>query len=218
MSSLCRLFMLTLFIGSAHATAAQGDRVSTTVILFGTNCQIEGKASSFGTQNRAEIKNYLDTIHAFSPSQLTRSDETGQPRSPESLAQVNNVMSRIQAASTLPPSVRKSFEPYLTPLQQWAAGWMQFYEAFDKNRSTPDEEALAANLARAIQSGAGRSDKRPSDLASIDTLKKRFKTNGLSGAAEAFEGMIVPQPQDEFHRIIRRLSIVYDCNLDHPGN
>lgn len=190
-STVILLAMAFLTIPATHA-ASPTKKNEVKVLLFGQPCLLQGPLDD----------ETLRAIHSLSPEQID-SLASNQPSGDS----IRKSLQKLRSAQGLPPvldryreKLLKRFEALLAFVDGWEA-------AKRSSKSSP--------LLKATQSLLN--GKRVKDFQTLATKldsPDSAKTGLFDSLMEIYSEMIEPDPEEEFHRAIRRLDIQYACSFD----
>ena len=172
---------------AAYAPLAQAAAVQ--VMLFGQPCQIQGPAGVPDAQ--------LSAIHQISPEQTPLSEN------PKNL---QSSLERLKTAANLPPALAS----YITQRSKAIEARIAFEEALQSARKSRNAEQFGGALQKYLH------PRRQKSL--VKQFEKALKAGNSPHAweqirtefAESSEG----DGEEDFHRAIRKLKIVYQCSYE----
>ena len=179
-------FMFSMFSLTALAKDHQIQ-----VKLFGNICLLKGPVTEAS----------LRAVHAVSPEQLPPVD---------SVDQIKAQIQRVQSVTSLPPLLSE----YRDKIQKRLEAWAGFYDALSALKQDSKSDAIYIVSKKFIAT-----DRQASFESTLKTLLPKDSTKGLSSSTvdqikETYERYIESDPQEEFHRVIRKLKIQYICSFE----
>lgn len=181
----------------AYAATPSGSGIRPTkkneihVTLFGQPCLLSGP---FG-------ETILRTVHELSPERIPPF---------VTAEQVKVARDRLSKASELP----QALEGYRDRLTQRLQAQARFHEGLAEARKAGKAEALVARVRPSIE---------PSRVVAFESAARKAETRQTPASwsaatvdelTQAFELAIEPHPEEEFHRVIHRLDISYQCSFE----
>lgn len=166
-----------------------------TVSLFGQNCTLSGPFP----------ESVLKSVHAISPEQIPIE------QTPETL---KKNAQKVRAAKEVPPLLEHYRDQLLKHLSARVAFQDGLAVAKKSNQSAPLIEATRESLDSA----------KSADFATlVKSLEAKEKPSAWSAPTtehllSAYETMIEPRPEEEFHRAIQRSNIRYNCAFEESDD
>lgn len=195
--SYIHILIRTLLFSSAILISAKSWAVSQLdVTLFGQPCLLQGPID----------KTKLQAIHAVSPEQALPAFENRLASEPTRLAYL-----RVKKVSGLPGTL----DLYKEKLIRRFEGQVAFLEALEASRSTKSLTPILATARKLIGT-----EKR----ADVETRIKKldphrlFSNDLIEPVFQAFSDAIEPDPEDLFHRSIKKLGVQYVCSFEAEGD
>jgi hypothetical protein len=180
---------LLLLLSTSMSFAAKSKKAELQVSLFGQPCVLSGPVSP------ATLK----ALHAISPEQ-TPPPSTG--------AQARQVLEQLKKGGTTVPAF---LERYREKLRRWFQAQAAFHDSLAEARKSGKADALATGtrehlLPRQAESFSAKVKAEalpPSSWteSTVDQLKA------------AYDVSIDPMPEEEFHRVIEKAGIRYQCDF-----
>ncbi len=163
------------------------------VKLFGQSCKLRGP------QNEA----FLRSIHAVSPDQIYPLN-----REAPSAEEISVALEKTRP-NKRPPS---ELDPYLQPLSKRLTAMKDFFSSFTQAVSQKQAAPLK-NLLPHVR--AGKFSAQWDALVQQTPWNKPSAAQGMrSRFFDAFERMIEPDPEEQFHTVIQKLRVKYVCDFD----
>lgn len=151
----------------------------------------------------------LKAIHQISPNQL------GPPQSADaSIDKAKKSLERLKAAKGFP----SSFDKYRDRQAKRLEAQITFLKALQEGKASKKAAPVLA---------AGKVLLKPKALAAFETLAKKMETPeaatdaGMRGLLEQlfeqFNEAVEADPEEDFHRALRKLNVEYDCAFEDSG-
>lgn len=200
-----RVLALALTAGSFHLPAATRDTFAATpsgaglptkkseihVTLFGQPCLLGGPFA----------ESILRTVHELSPERIPPF---------VTAEQANQARDRLSKASELP----QALEGYRDRLTQRLQAQARFHEGLAEARKIGKADALVARVRPSIDSARVAAFEATARKAEARQPPSSWSAATVDELNEAFEVAIEPHPEEEFHRVIHRLGISYQCSFE----
>jgi hypothetical protein len=177
----------------AHADqpsqSSKESRVS--ISLFGQPCVLSGP----------QDETTLRAIHAVSPEQMPTSPEAGQAA---------GLAERVKKVTGLPPGL----DSYRDQLTRRLEGQAAFEAALVAARKSGKLDELQAAAKKHL---ATRKAEAFNALLKKNFSKEapsRWNPSQLESLTELWNESAPPHPEEEFHRVIRRIGVKYTCSYD----
>jgi predicted RNase H-like nuclease (RuvC/YqgF family) len=165
------------------------------VTLFGQPCQLQGSLD----------ESVLKLIHSVSPAQLYPSHAQSSPN--EAKNNTRRALEKLRSLRGLPPELDRYRDRLARRLEAQTA----FFDGIEASRSSHKAEPLLSLTKRYI---AEKSDKKFEALAKKIESKPANIAELTEQLLDLYNDGIEPDPEEEFHRAIRRLKVEYVCSFD----
>jgi hypothetical protein len=164
------------------------------VTLFGQPCVLSGPFD----------EPTLKAIHAISPEQVyprSLDDDVKLVTSKE----IKAALERLRKTNTLPPALDRYRELVGKRLEEM----QPFFDGIEAARKTGSSDELIAGTKKFLADGSA---------SAFAALARQFQSKRdpslIEKLFEIYEPVIEPDPQEEFHRAIHRISVNYVCNYE----
>ena len=191
----CKAALLCAGLAFPHFSDAATPRPSAsppqeiTVTLFGQPCQLAGPLD----------KTTLKEIHAISPEQVYPAEVSGLNIEP-----VRKSLEKLKAAHGAPPALDRYRERLLRRLELQVA----FLEGLAAAKRAKKAEPLLAGIATFTQ---GKRTKQFNALLKKTNFANFADREAGTELLDALLEAVEPDPEEDFHKAIQRLSVQYTC-------
>ena len=134
----------------------------------------------------------LKSIHAISPDQLT---------SGETSALLRNSLAQLQKASGIPAALDR----YREKMAKYLEANISFYDGVERATKSGKVEPFL-EITRKYMNGSPRTE--------FETTAKKVGVKNLDSLRDPFNELAQPNPEEEFHRAIRKMKLKYDCSYE----
>lgn len=217
--ALLSLIVLTALSGvlagirSASANSATPPQNEIPVQLFGQPCVLRGPLE----------KAALKAIHSISPDQMGPTEEEMSGPTPR-LEDLKKAATALKGASPIPPLLDRYRERLSRRLDAQIAFAEGMQAAQRTQSASPLLTATKPYLQTAVSAHGGRAKKTSQQFETLarkifTATASRSKASGQSEAQSLYDlysESIESDPEEDFHRAIRRLNIRYHCNFGDP--
>ncbi len=181
--------LILLWSASALAEPNASKNTEIRVTLFQQPCLLGGPFS----------EETLGTIHSISPEKIPPL---------LTLEHARQSLGKLKAASAVPSAL----EVYRDKLQRRLETQIAFEESLEEARKTVSTDPLFSAMKRKLSER--QSTELKSRMKKIDSKEAVFKWTPaqLDSLREAFEEVLGPHPEEDFHRAIQRIKVQYTCN------
>lgn len=194
--ALCAAGVSLSFYWAIPAHGAPKSKKEIKVTLFGQPCTLQGPVN----------ENALKAVHAISPEQVMPA---------QSAEQIKKTLEKVKQAKAVP----ELLEGYRDRLMKRLEGIIAFQEGlagarksgtidalFNSTRPLASNPALHVDFEKRVRALAGNEKPAQWSSAKIDQI------GGL------FRGTLEANPEEDFHRAIRKLDIQYSCTFEEPSH
>jgi hypothetical protein len=193
-----RAFLAGLLIFPATCLAGAADaRHEIHVKLFGQPCLLAGPLDEAA----------LKVVHSVSPEQLYPATADGAWN--EGRDQARRALEKIRSTTGLPPV----FDRYRERLGKRLEAQLALYDGIESVKTTHKSAGLLTGTRRFVPQAKAKE---------FEALAKKLESakagDAFNEAAtqllDSFDSAIEPDPEEEFHRAIHRLSVQYTCSFE----
>lgn len=185
------LFLLSLPIGTFLPTALAASKTTTKirVELFKQPCDLHGPFD----------ETTLRAIHAISPERIYPAEtDSGAP---VSASAVQKAIDQLRSSSGFPAALDRYKEKLIRRFEAQLA----FYTGMAAAKKTHTAAPLLA-LTRKYFNG-----KPADDFVALSKKIETEKKENSEALLDLYNEKIEPDPEEEFHRVIQKLDVQYDC-------
>jgi hypothetical protein len=185
------------------AVAAEGAYAgSIRVTLFGQPCKLEGPLDPA----------VLKAVHAVSPEQASPGFSAEDALKPATAGLLKGAVSKVSSASAkkIPASLDRYREKLVKHLESQAAFAVAVQAAVKSRKPGSFLKALPA-------ASAQKPGERLETLARKLETEKGDLTETVNQLFDAYSEGVEPDPEEEFHRTIRKMGIKYVCSFEESG-
>ncbi|MEK6578745.1 MAG: hypothetical protein AABZ55_05915 [Bdellovibrionota bacterium] len=195
MSYLKRFFQIAIISGALLLSFDIWANSQLDVTLFGQPCLLQGPLD----------KSKLQAIHSISPEQALPAYENRLSSESTRVA-----LLKVKKIAGLPAAV----DLYKEKLVRRLEGQVAFLEALDSSRSAKNLTPIISIIEKLLSP-----DKRKEVEAKIKKLdpSRLFSNDLIEPIFQAFSDAIEPDPEDLFHRGIKKIGVQYICSFEAEG-
>ena len=197
------LVLLALFMSSALGWAkSPTQEMQISVNLLGQPCTLSGPFQS----------EQLKTIHAVGPAQLY--PNLSPPNLPDAEKNARKALQILTQSKLLPTH----FDRYQRSLSQRLRAQIEFLQALNESQKQLNPSPLIKVLEAHVKMKNPKLYEQSAKKLSHLNLKIPTSSQIIEQIFEDFNEEIEPDPEQEFHRALKKLNIQYKCSFEESEN
>ena len=186
-------FIIFAGITTLCVTAAPELKTQVKVRLFGQNCMLEGP-KTFDNST-------LLAIHSISPAQIP-------PTLNDRQAQIT--LERLKNVKHLPNELNS----YLDALKKHLGALMAFHLGFDAATKSKKTDTFIEKVRPYLKKDAEKSLRETANLIFEEKTAVKSNMQNREELLQSYLQKIEPSPEADFHRIIRKINVHYNCTFE----